>query len=52
MFTINFLRLHNYHLPSIDDGTEPVLEAVRNHLVCTKGLRIILGYGKKAFYEC
>ena len=46
------LRFHNYRLPYMDDGSEPVPETVRNHLVCTKGLQTILGYGKKAFKEC
>ncbi len=41
------LRFHNYRLPYMDDGSEPVPETVRNHLVCTKGLQTILGYGKK-----
>jgi hypothetical protein len=43
------LRFHNYRLPCIDDGTEPVPETVRNHLICTKGLQMILGYGRKSF---
>ncbi len=33
----------------MDDGSEPVPETVRNHLVCTKGLQTILGYRKKNF---
>jgi hypothetical protein len=46
------LRFHNYQLPYMDNGSEPVPETVCNHLVCTKGLQTILGYGKKAFKEC
>ncbi len=43
------LRFHNYRLPYMEDGSEPVPETVHNHLVCTKGLQTILGYGKKSF---
>ena len=43
------LSYHNYRLPYMDDGTEPVPETLRNHLVCTKGLQAILGYRKKSF---
>ncbi len=43
------LRFCNYRLPYIDDGTKPVHEIVRNHLVCIKGLQKILGYGRKSF---
>ncbi len=43
------LRFHNYCLPYMDNGTEPVPETVRKHLVCTKGLQTILGYGKNSF---
>ena len=45
------LRFHNYRLPYVNDGTEPVPEIVRNHLVCTKGLQKILGYGTKSFLQ-
>ncbi len=43
------LRCHNYCLPYIEDGTKPVPKIIHNHLVCTKWLQTILGYGRKTF---
>jgi hypothetical protein len=42
-------RLHYYRLPYIDDGTEGVPETVRNHIVCTWGLQLIMSYGRTSF---
>jgi hypothetical protein len=38
-------RMNYFWLLYIDDGTEDVPETVRNHVVCTRGLRFIFGFG-------
>ena len=38
-----------FRLPYIDDGTEDVPKTVRNHVVCTRGLRFIFGFGRSRY---
>ena len=42
-------RLNYFWLPYIDDGTEDIPERVRDHVVCTRGLRFILGFGRSRY---
>ena len=42
-------RTNYFWLPYIDDGTEDVPEIVRNHVVCTRGLRFICGFGRSRY---
>ncbi len=40
-----------FRLPYIDDGTEDVPKTVRNHVVCTRGLRFIFGFGRSRYEQ-
>ena len=41
--------MNYFWLPYIDDGTEDIPERVRDHVVCTRGLRFILGFGRSRY---
>ena len=39
-------------LPFLDDGTDAVVdEDVRTHLLCSKGLRILLNFGTRRYLK-
>ena len=42
-------RMNYFRLPYINDGTEDIPERVRDHVVCTRGLRFILGFGRSRY---
>ena len=39
-------KINWFCLPYIDDGTNVVPEAVRKHMLCSRGLLILLDYGQ------
>ena len=47
LFRMEGQRRKNYfRLPYIDDGTEDVPDRVRNHVLCTQGLKKVSGFGR------
>jgi len=50
VFRMEGQRRTNYFLvPYVDDGTEDVPEVVRNHVLCTQGLKFIVGFGRTRY---
>ncbi len=44
-------RMNYFWLPYINDGTEDVPKTVRDHVVCTRGLRFIFGFGRSRYEQ-
>ncbi len=44
-------RTNYFWLPYIDDGTEDVPDTVRNHVLCTRGLRFIFRFGRTRYQQ-
>mgnify|MGYP006172925053 CR=1 FL=1 len=42
-------RMNYFRFPNIDDGTKEVPERVRNHVLCTQGLKFVLGFGRTRY---